>query len=194
MKGRESGMPDESYWETFFSPACMVAKLDCTGSCGDVVEFGCGHGTFTIPTAKLVEGRVIALDIEADLVASTALKADAAGLSNVVAEVRDFVADGCGVPDSTAGYAMLFNILHIDNPVGLLREAYRSLAPGGTVGIIHWRTDVETPRGPTMPIRPTAEQCRAWGETAGFVFVRYESLCCCSWHWGLVMRRPAQTP
>ena len=42
----------------------MVAKLDCTGLCGDVVEFGCGYGTFTIPAAQLIEGKLIALDIE----------------------------------------------------------------------------------------------------------------------------------
>jgi SAM-dependent methyltransferase len=190
MKGRESGMPDEPYWDTFFNPACMVAKLDCAGPVGEVVEFGCGYGTFTLPAAGLVKGRVLALDIEPEMAAATAQKAAAAGLSNVVAEVRDFVADGCGVPDGRAGYAMLFNILHIENPVGLLREACRALAPGGKAGIIHWRTDIETPRGPSMPIRPTAEQCRVWGEQAGLEFVRYESLCCCSWHWGLVMRRP----
>lgn len=171
----------------------MLAKLDCTGPCGEVVEFGCGYGTFTLPAAELVEGRVLALDIEPEMVAATAQKAAVAGLPNVVAKVRDFVAAGCGVPDGRAGYAMLFNILHIENPVGLLREACRALVPGGKAGIIHWRTDVETPRGPSMPIRPTAEQCRAWGEAAGLEFVRYESLCCCSWHWGLVMRRP-KTP
>ena len=190
MKGRESGMPEETSWETFFNPDCMLAKLDCAGRCGEIVEFGCGHGTFTIPVAKLVEGRIFALDIDPAMVAATASKAEAAGLSNVVATVRDFVSEGCGLLDGSAGYAMLFNILHIENPVGLLREAYRVLAPGGTAGIIHWRTDMETPRGPSMPIRPSAEQCRAWGESAGLEFVRYESLCCCSWHWGLVMRRP----
>jgi SAM-dependent methyltransferase len=194
MKGRESGMPDESHWDTFFNPACMVAKLDCAGVVGEVVEFGCGYGTFTLPAAELVGGRVLALDIDPEMVAATAEKAAAVGLSNVAAEVRDFVAAGCGVPDGRAGYAMLFNILHVENPVGLLREAYRALAPGGKAGIIHWRTDVETPRGPSMPIRPTAEQCRAWGELAGLEFVRYESLCCCSWHWGLVMRRPMSPP
>jgi len=169
----------------------MVEKLDCTGPCGDVVEFGCGYGTFTIPAAKLASGRVFALDVEPEMVAVTTRKAEAAGLSNVVGSIRDFLVDGTGVPDGQAGCAMLFNILHVENPVGLLREACRTLAPGGKVGIIHWRTDVETPRGPSMPIRPTAEQCREWSEMAGLEFVRYESLCCCSWHWGLVMRRPA---
>ena len=85
---------------------------------------------------------------------------------------------------------MLFNILHIENPVRLLQEALRVLSPGGTVGIIHWRCDIPTPRGPSLDIRPTPEQCRSWGEAAGLEFVRYESLCCCSWHWGLVMKRP----
>lgn len=168
----------------------MVEKLDCTGPCGDVVEFGCGYGTFTIPAAERTAGRVIAIDIDAIMVAETTRKAARAGLSNVVGLVRDFTAGGTGLPDAQAGRAMLFNILHIDDPVGLLREAYRVLAPGGEVGIIHWRTDIETPRGPSLPIRPSAEQCRAWGEEAGFDFMRCEPLCCCSWHWGLVMRRP----
>ena len=57
----------------------MVTKLGCTGPCGDVVEFGCGYGTFTIPTAQLTTGRVIALDIELEMVAETVRKAEAAG-------------------------------------------------------------------------------------------------------------------
>jgi SAM-dependent methyltransferase len=168
----------------------MVEKLGCTGPCGDVVEFGCGYGTFTLPAARAVTGCVVALDIEPEMVAATARKAREAGLSNVTGVVRDFLADGTGLPDGSAGYAMLFNILHVENPVGLLREARRVLAPGGTAGVIHWRADVDTPRGPPLPIRPTADQCRAWGEAAGLEFVRAESLCCCSWHWGLVLRRP----
>ncbi len=190
MKGRESSMPGESYWDSFFNPSCIIEKLDCTDRCGDVVEFGCGYGTFTIPTAKAITGRLFALDIEPAMVEATVQKAAAAGLSNVVGIVRDFLAAGSGLPDEHAGRTMLFNILHIENPLQLLREAYRVLAPGGELGIIHWRTDIPTPRGPSPAIRPTAEQCRAWSEQVGFEFVRYESLCCCSWHWGAVMRRP----
>jgi SAM-dependent methyltransferase len=156
-----------------------------------VVEFGCGYGTFTIPTAGQIDGRIYALDIEPDLVAETCQKATATGLLNVSVSVRDFVSEGTGLADRSVGYAMLFNILHLEDPVGLLREACRVLVPGGKVGMIHWRSDVETPRGPSAAIRPSAAQCRAWGESAGLVFVREESLCCCSWHWGLVMRRPA---
>src|SRR5688572_6091919 len=133
----------------------MVAKLDCTGPC-DVVEFGCGYGTFTIPVAQAVTGRVFALDIDPVMVETTAGKARELGLSNVRAVVRDFVADGTGLADGTVGDAMLFNILHIEDPVGLLREARRVLAPGGLTGIIHWRRDLPTPRGLALDIRPTA--------------------------------------
>jgi SAM-dependent methyltransferase len=190
IKGRETGMPDASYWETFFNPRCILETLDCRASCGDVVEFGCGYGTFTVAAARLVTARVFALDIDPALVAETTRKAVEAGLTNVVAEERDFVAAGCGRPNASVGYAMLFNILHIEDPVGLLQEARRALAPGGTAAVIHWRRDIPTPRGPSLDIRPGPDECRAWGEAAGLEFIRYESLCCCSWHWGLIMRRP----
>ncbi len=192
-KGRESEMPEASSWEVFFNPSCILEKLGCLGPCGDIVDFGCGYGTFTIPAAQRGAGRVYALDIDPGMVAETARKDAEAGLANVVIEERDFVAAGCGLPDGSVSCALLFNILHIENPVDLLKEARRVVWTGGTVGIIHWRTDIPTPRGPSLDIRPTPEQCRSWGEAAGFEFVRYESLCCCPWHWGLVMKRPSFT-
>jgi SAM-dependent methyltransferase len=189
-KGRESGMPDSAYWQTFFNPECIVDRLDCRGP-GDVVEFGCGYGLFTVPAAGNVSGTVYALDIEPEMVAATVRRAAQAGLTNVVAEERDFLAAGCGRPDASVGYAMLFNILHIEGPVELLREAFRALAPGGKAGVIHWKPDPATPRGPSLAIRPQPAECRTWAERAGFRFVRDEDLGCCSWHWGTVFERPA---
>lgn len=163
--------------------------MGCAGPCGDVVEFGCGYGVFTLEAASLVKGIVFALDIEPELVAETERKAREKGLKNVVPAVRDFMAEGSGLKESSVSYAMLFNILHIENPVQLLKEAYRSVRPGGLAGIIHWKKDENTPRGPSLAIRPTATQCRAWAEEAKFEFVREEELCCCAWHFGLVMRK-----
>ena len=174
-----------------FNPRCILEKLDCAVAPGDAVEFGCGYGTFTFAAAGLIEGQLYALDIEPMLIADVARKAAEAGICNIVTEERDFVQHGSGRPDESAAYAMLFNILHIEDPVRLLREAYRILKPGGLVGIIHWRTDIPTPRGPSPAIRPQPAHCRTWAEAAGFQHVRDESLCCCSWHWGLVMRKPS---
>lgn len=189
MKVRESGMPDESYWETFFNPRCIVEKLDCAESRLGVIEFGCGYGHFTVPVAELAHGPVFALDIDPAMVTATVERVRAAGLSNVVVERRDFVADSCGLPDGSVDHAMLYNILHIENPVGLLSQAFRALVPGGKLSVIHWRSDIETPRGPSLDIRPRPEQCREWAELAGFRFLRFESLHCCSFHYGLVFER-----
>lgn len=67
MKGRESGMPDEGYWASFFDPhAVLDLLLLPKDSTCNVLEFGCGYGTFTLPAAGRTRGRVTALDIEAE--------------------------------------------------------------------------------------------------------------------------------
>ena len=54
MKTRESGMPEEEMWREFFDPEAILQLLKLTSACRDVVEFGCGYGTFTIPAARIV--------------------------------------------------------------------------------------------------------------------------------------------
>jgi hypothetical protein len=83
---------------------------------------------------------------------------------------------------------MLFNILHHDKPLELLNEAYKVLRTGGKVGIIHWRTDMETPRGPDMSIRPKPEQCIAWAEKAGFTIFQYPEILV-PYHYGLILEK-----
>lgn len=185
MKTRESGMPDESQWASFFTPDQTLTKLGLTGRCRDAVDFGCGYGTFTIPAAQVVTGRVFALDIEPDMIAATARKAREAGLSNVVTRCRDFVTDGTGLPDGSVDYVMLFNILHAEEPVVLLREAHRVLSPGGLLGVMHWNHDASTPRGPSMAIRPKPQQCRVWAERAGFGALDSRPIDLPPYHYGL---------
>jgi hypothetical protein len=49
---------------------------------------------------------------------------------------------------------LLFNILHFSERRLLLAEASRILVEDGIVAIIHWRTDIATPRGPRVELRP----------------------------------------
>ena len=173
MKTRESGMPPEEMWHTFFSPRETLLALGLRADMTDVVDLGCGYGTFTIPAAEIVErGIVHAFDIEADMIAATRGKARQRNLSNVQLHQRDFASDGTGLPDASADYVMLFNILHAEERGQLLAEAFRLLRERGTLGIMHWNYDSTTPRGPSMDIRPKPEQCTAWAEDAGFVVVR----------------------
>lgn len=37
---------------------------------------------------------------------------------------------------------------------------------------MHWRSDILTPRGPSLDIRPRPEQCQAWLCAAGFSGIR----------------------
>lgn len=189
MKGRESGMPDEDYWSGFFDPARVVDMLipfDYIGQ-GDVAEFGTGYGTFTLPVAARISGGVHGFDIEPELVAFVQAKCKRLAVSNVHVAVRDFVLQGTGLPDASVAHVMIYNLLHIEHPVELLKEAFRILKPGGSVSVIHWRRDIPTPRGPSMDIRPSPEQCAQWSRQAGFHETKTEDITAAvPYHYGLI--------
>lgn len=189
MKVRESGMPEEELWASFFDADHILTQLCFEDPDADVIEFGCGYGTFAVAAAARTRGIVFARDIEPAMVEATKRKAQERNLGNVRALLRDFMIDGTGLPASSVGYAMLFNILHAENPVGLLREAYRVLRPGGKAGIIHWNYDPSTPRGPDMSIRPRPEECQAWAREAGFVLA-VPLISLPPYHYGLVGQKP----
>ena len=190
MKGRESGMPDETYWASFFEAEVAIDKLLGLLVEGNVIEFGCGYGSFTLPAAQRTAGLVTALDIEPEMVDCVRQKAVTFDLPNIQAELRDFVAQGTGVATGSQAHAMIFNLLHLEQPVALLREAYRTLQDGGVLSVIHWRSDIPTPRGPSLTIRPTPEQCREWMTEAGFHTIESIDLqSCCPFHFGLLARR-----
>jgi ubiquinone/menaquinone biosynthesis C-methylase UbiE len=172
MKTRESGMPDEEWWETFFDPDFILDSLGLDQTYRAVVDMGCGYGTFAISAARRVNGMVHALDIEPEMVEACQEKAKEAGVNNINCVERDFVTYGTCLPDNCADFVMLFNILHAEDPVNLLKEAHRILVPGGKVGVIHWNYDPTTPRGPSMDIRPKPEQCQEWVRAAGFQLIR----------------------
>ena len=181
-------MPPQDYWDSFFEPEQLLDALLLDTSRRNVVEFGCGYGTFTLPAARRISGQITALDLDAAMLEATGRNAFKAGLNNIELELVDFVTDGSGMPDRSVDYAMLFNILHVHDPVGLLQEARRNLEHGGLLGIIHWIYDEETPRGPPLDIRPRPEQIREWSIDAGFTSIG-ETIDLPPYHYGLVLKR-----
>ena len=168
MNFRESGMPDQEMWDQFFNSDVILDELGLRDLTGNIVDLGCGYGTFTIPAARKNKSMIYALDIEEDMIMAVQRKASEAGLRNVLAIQRDFLAEGTELPDRSCECVMFFNILHADEPLKILSEAKRILTAEGKVGVIHGNYDSTTPRGPSMAIRPRPEQCQQWIKTVGF--------------------------
>ncbi|MEW5842767.1 MAG: class I SAM-dependent methyltransferase [Bacteroidota bacterium] len=185
MKIRESGMPEENYWESFFDTQYIFSQLQLDNKIDDMVEFGSGYGTFTIPAAKIIKGSLYALDIDPVMIQRLKNRVVKENLSNVKVIERNFVNEGTGLKDSSIDYAMLFNILHAENPLALLNEAHRILKPGSKVGVIHWIHSSITPRGPSLDIRPTSLQCTDWLLEAKFGIINKE-ISLPPYHYGII--------
>ena len=184
-------MPDEHSWERLFDSRHVLRQLRLTRGNEEVVDFGCGYGTFSIAAARMTKGTIYALDIDPNMVAETASRAQQLGFANVRAIERDFLVNGTGLPVSSVDYVMLFNILHAEVVTGLLQEALRVLRPDGTLGVIHWIHDERTPRGPSLSIRPHPEQCAQWVAAAGFQ-LSGPPIELPPYHYGLAGRKPVR--
>lgn len=193
MKTRESGMPEERLWRSFFDPEVLLATLGLNSSVRDVADFGCGYGTFSLPAARIISGTLYGFDIDAQMIAACEGRAVSENTANVCFQIRDFVLNGTGLDDESVDYVMLFNILHAEDPGALLREAWRILNNSGLVAVIHWNYDPATPRGPSMDIRPQPVACQKWVERAGFV-VEGGIIELPPYHYGLLGRKKGYVP
>jgi SAM-dependent methyltransferase len=177
MKIRDSGMPAEEYWETLFDVPLILDRLRIDESLNDVVELGCGYGTFTVPIAGVIRGTLTTYDVDPVMIERTKQRA---GDLPIIFRERDIMESGFGIH---ADAALLFNILHCDSPVELLRHAAVA-AP--KVFVIHWKYG-ETPRGSSLDIRPRPEQIVSWAGEAGLTAGPLIDLP--PWHYGLVLER-----
>jgi SAM-dependent methyltransferase len=166
-------MPEEPIWEQFFDPVDALHRLGLRLGSQDIVDMGCGYGTFTVAAARLTSGIVHAFDIEPAMLAATLANAERHSLKNVRLTRRDFVQDGTDLPDESIGYVLLFNLLHAEDPQVLLREAFRVLGPGCTLAVMHWISDAPTPRGPPLDIRPRPQRLPAL-LAAGYRVITYD--------------------
>lgn len=182
-------MPEEAYWETLFDVPLLLDRLEIGARFRNVVELGCGYGTFTLPVARRISGIISTCDIEPAMVARTRQRAEAAGLKNVRCQLRDVMRDGFRGEAASQDAALLFNILHGETPVRMLALAADAVRSGGWMLAIHWRCDPATPRGPAMDIRPLPEQIVGWAEQTGRLELTGNVLDLPPWHYGLRFRR-----
>ena len=181
-------MPAEDLWASFFNVDLILSELHINSGIRDIVEIGCGYGTFTIPTAKIIKGILFTFDIEKEMLDIVKQRLIKENIQNVKLEQRDVLAQKTGLADNTIDYVLLFNILHHESPLDFINEASRILKHNGKVGIIHWRSDVETPRGPDLSIRPKPEQILQWIDKSEFSIYK-EPVIIEPYHYGLVLSK-----
>jgi SAM-dependent methyltransferase len=120
-------------------------------------------------------------DVDPAMVERTRQRAAELPHGKLVCRVRDVMRDGFGVRGVDA--ALVFNLLHCEDPVALLEKAADAIRPGGHVLVIHWRYG-DTPRGPGLNIRPRQEQIAAWAHQTGRLIPEGDAIDLPPWHYG----------
>ncbi len=105
-----------------------------------VLEPGCAMGFFTLPLARMVgsDGKVIAVDIQPEMLASLEKRARKAGLIDRI-DIREAGTEGLGVEDvaQSADFCSLIHVAHeVPDQNRLFIEISATLKPGGKLLII----------------------------------------------------------
>ncbi len=117
---------------------------------GDVVaDIGCGTGYFSRRLAKKCSpgGRVLAVDIQPEMLELLTNKMAAAGITNVV-PVLGTITDP-NLPATSVDLAFMVDVYHeLDHPFEMMQAMVKSLKPGGRVVFVEFRGE-----DPAVPIK-----------------------------------------
>ena len=103
-----------------------------------VLDYGCGSGTFTIPSAIIVgeSGKVYAFEARSNLLESVREKAREAGLNNIVTVLSDSSKPRIALPDNCVDMILVYDVMHeIDDRQALLQELRRVLKDDGILSV-----------------------------------------------------------
>jgi SAM-dependent methyltransferase len=124
-----------------------IAYADFDIQEGDkVLDIGCGFGETALEIGELVgpRGEVVGIDCTDAFLDIAIQERDEAGAANVRYEVGD--AQVCDLPESYFDVVYSrFGVMFFQSAVRALRNAHRSLKPGGKVCLIVWRTLADNP-------------------------------------------------
>jgi SAM-dependent methyltransferase len=190
MKYRESGMPSEELWDTFFCPTEILEKIEVNKNVRNLLDIGCGYGTFLLPASELVSGNVVGIDIDKDMIEICKNKKQENNISNVDLVCGDISMENTAKKlekyKKEIDYITLFNILHCEEPIKLLSKVFDMLNAQGKIGVIHWKYE-DTPRGPSIEIRPRPEMIIKWAEKVGFTLQKQIEIP--PYHFGLIFKK-----
>lgn len=170
-----TSMPDRNWWtELWPDPEAVLRQLGVQPDM-TVLDLCCGDGYFTAPLAKLVSGRLYALDLDPAMIdrAKTEVARQGATVRQwICADARDV---GKLLPEPV-NYVLIANTFHgVPDQSGLARAVRSVLRPHGLFGIVNWHqlpreqtTVLGHPRGPKTEMRMSPEAISAIVEPVGF--------------------------
>jgi SAM-dependent methyltransferase len=121
-----------------------------------VCDLGCGNGYHTLRLAELVgrEGRVLAVDVQEEMLDMLAERARRKGLMNIE-RIHGTVVDP-KLPEGEIDLVLLVDVYHeFSHPEHMLRAVRKSLAKDGRVVLVEFRAE-----DPEVPIRPLHKMSR----------------------------------
>lgn len=137
-----------------------------------VADIGAGTGYFTFRMAPRVApgGRVLAVDIQSEMLALLRKKAQTLDLTNVE-PVLGTIADP-KLPDAGVDLVLMVDVYHeFSEPWAMMRAIRKSLAPGGRVVLVEYRAE-----DPAVPIKAvhkmTEAQVKREMTTVGLTWVK----------------------
>ena len=140
-----------------------------------VVDIGAGTGFFAaLFSSRMNGGKIYACDVS-DVMLAWMKDNLQAGLRDSVIPLR-MEESSVPLPDGAADLVYMINLHHeLDDPERIMNESYRLLRDGGRLAIIDWKKE-ETPEGPPVSIRVTAETIGNQMKAAGFVKIENHPL------------------
>ena len=98
------------------------------------MDIGSGMGFFTIPMAGLTgkQGKVIAVDLQPEMLAGLKKNAQKSGVDNIILHQCGYDSLNIRQWDDSVDFVLIMMMLHeVPDPERLIREVYSAVAPGG---------------------------------------------------------------
>ena len=155
-----------------------------------VADIGAGAGYTSLKLAKRVgpEGKVLATDVQPQMLAMLSENAKAAGVKNIQ-PIRSTQTE-TRLPEATVDLALMVDVYHeASDPEALLQGLYKAIKPGGRLVLVEFRGEDDE-----VPIKPehkmTLAQVRKELEPQGFKFLESQEFL--PWQHIIIYERPEE--
>lgn len=174
----------------FLHPEKVLSQLGIKEGM-NVADFGCGHGYFAIPVAKMIgkDGKVYAVDVLSEALESVRSRAQMENVLNVETLRGNLeISGGSKLAADSVDLVLIHNVLfQSQKKSDIIKEVKRVLKQGGMLELTDWLPQKGT-IGPQEGWRISFEVAKKLAEEQGFSFQR--SFDAGEYHFGLIFIKP----